>query len=41
MIYDFADASKRDKFDRLLTPCERCKVSNLPWINARIPHTGT
>ena len=25
MIYDFADTSKRDKFDRVLTPCERCR----------------
>jgi hypothetical protein len=25
MIYDIADASKRDKFDRLSSPCERCK----------------
>jgi hypothetical protein len=25
MIYDFADTSKRDKFGRVLTPCEHCK----------------
>jgi hypothetical protein len=32
MIYDLADTSKRDKFDRRLTPCERCK-SQQPTVD--------